>query len=226
MPCYNPVKEWEVNVVNCFTSIQQSMPHVLWHLIIVNDGSSKNVENKEIRYLKEHIPTLVFIDNNENKGKGYAIKCGIEKCTTDYAIYTDIDFPYLETDLANMYHYLIDKQADIVIGIRNESYYKDIPTARKNISKWYKQILKLILRIPTTDTQAGLKALSKKGVAEVLQCKTNTYLFDLELIKRCAINKLTIEQIPIHLKQGIVLSKMPIKILMKEFYNFVKILFL
>lgn len=194
-------------------------------LIVVNDGSTKNIENEKIAYLKQNIEHFTFVNNPINKGKGYAVKMGLLQSKADCYIFTDIDFPYLEVDVVNMYHNLIENQSDIVIGIRSEQYYNEVPSTRKRISLWYKSLIKFTLKIPTSDTQAGLKALSKKGKEQLLACYTNGYLFDLELVKRAAQKNLKITQTHIQVKPEIILSKMPFKTLLKELGSFLKIMF-
>lgn len=223
-PCYNPLAGWEQNYLNSYKSIKNILQDVDIEWILVNDGSIKNISPKEISFLKEHIENFTYLNYTHNQGKGYAVRQGAQHATGNKLIFTDVDFPYLDINIKEMYN-AISPTNDIIIGKRNEAYYSNISTNRKWVSKQFKKLIKLILNVPTTDTQAGIKGFNQKG-KEILLCTTiNRYLFDLEMIKIAAKQKATIVEIPVSLKPNIVMPNMSTKILFTEFINFLKILF-
>jgi hypothetical protein len=122
-----------------------------------------------------------------------------------------------------IYSELKSENTDVVIGIRGEEYYTHLPQARVRISKLLRWFIKKFLRIPTDDTQCGLKGMNQKGKEVFLQTTINRYLFDLEFIFLSARKKLSIKTIEVELRPEIVLSKMNWKILLQEFRNFLKI---
>lgn len=222
LPCYNPPHGWEKQVVKSFKYIKEAIPDTKISLTIVNDGSNQALD-KAIRYIQQETKSLQYIHHIKNSGKGHAVRSGASAISTDYLIYTDIDFPYLDSDIIAFFHLLATSETDLVIGVRPNNYYDNIPFLRKKISLWYKALLRRFLRIPTTDTQAGLKGLSVNAKNQLIECETDGYLFDLELIKRCSKALLVIEQKEITLKPNIIMRKMPIKILLEELLNFLKI---
>ena len=115
------------------------------------------------------------------------------------------------------------EQAYVAIGIRSEEYYTHLPKARVRISKLLRWFIKKFLRIPTDDTQCGLKGFNKKGKEVFLQTTINRYLFDLEFIFLAARNNLSIQTVEVQLRPEVTLSKMNWKILIQEFGNFLKI---
>ena len=46
-------------------------------LIIVNDGSSKNVSVEHLKFLKSEIPAVKIISYEQNRGKGFALRKGV-----------------------------------------------------------------------------------------------------------------------------------------------------
>ena len=42
LPCFNPPKNWELNVIQSIKSISEIIPHEKIELIIVNDGTTQN----------------------------------------------------------------------------------------------------------------------------------------------------------------------------------------
>lgn len=223
LPCYNPQERWTNSIVLSLEKIQRALSDTFIRLIVVNDGSSKDIK-ADLEFLQEKIPALIVESYAENKGKGFAVRKGVEQATADVVIYTDIDFPYEENGLIAIYEALQKNQCDVALAIRDENYYDNVPATRRFISKMLKSIIRLTLRTPTADTQAGLKGFNKKGKEVFLKTSINRYLFDLEFIWLAAKQKdLRIACIPAKVKDGIVFRKMHFSILITEAWNFLKI---
>ena len=208
------------NVVTRFNLLEAEIKGA--QLIIVNDGSL-NLTQQAFIAVFNSFGNITCITYNENKGKGYALREGVKAATGELIIYTDIDFPYTQESFLKLYSSLKNKEADVAIGIRGEEYYAHLPKARVRISKLLRWFIKKFLRIPTDDTQCGLKGFNQKGKEVFLQTTINRYLFDLEFIFLSARKKLAIKTIEVELRPEIVLSKMNWKILVQEFGNFLKI---
>ena len=223
LPAYNPLPGWEDMVVSRFLSLENQLPELSVRLIIVNDGSSAINQEEAMGKLKKDIPALQWISYSPNKGKGYALRKGVEVSTADYIVYTDIDWPYTQESMTGLISGLATS-ADAVIGVRDSIYYDHLPAGRRRISKLLKKINARFLRLKVDDTQAGLKGF-RKNVREVFLSTTiNRYLFDLEFIYLLSKREdLKIIGFPISLRQGITFSKMNRKILFQEARNFLKI---
>ncbi len=220
IPCYNPPLDWQSQFLSSYRKIKTLLKETSIEWILVNDGSTIVVNPDS---LKKEIKNFNFISYKKNKGKGYALKTGVSKTTSKIVVYTDIDFPYLEENLVQMYN-VIKNEKDVCVGHRNNSYYLGIPTIRKYISLAFKWFVKKLFKISIADTQAGLKAFSKKGKKVFLECETNGYLIDLEFIKKSESKGLKIAEIPITLKPNVVLNQMSLSVLQKELSQVLKIL--
>lgn len=221
LPCYNPSQGWESNVLEEYRLLKAVLPLEHIQLIIMNDGSTVNVSVESISLFATE--GVVFIQRDVNYGKGFTLREGVQQALADKIIYTDIDFPYTHNSFLAVYNAL--KQADVAIGVRSEAYYANMPKARVYISKTLRFFIRKFLSIPTDDTQCGLKGFNIKGKDVFLQAKINRYLFDLEFVFLSARTQLSIAQVPVELKSGIVLSKMRGFILLGEGMNFLRILF-
>ena len=221
LPCFNPRPDWFEIVMQDFLILEDEQKKV--ELIIVNDGSSKNFTEAEVIsfFLKQ--PAIKIISYSENKGKGYALREGVKQAQGDLIIYTDIDFPYTHDSFRKIYNPLKNEDADVAIGIRSEEYYAHLSKSRVRISKLLRWFIKKFLRIPTDDTQCGLKGMNQKGKQVFLQTTIDRYLFDLEFIFLSARQKLSVKTVEVELRPEIQLSKMNWKILLQEFGNFLKI---
>ncbi|MBK9190506.1 MAG: hypothetical protein IPM77_02840 [Crocinitomicaceae bacterium] len=85
--------------------------------------------------------------------------------------------------------------------------------------------MKTFLRLPTDDSQCGIKGFNKKGADVFLDTKIDRFLFDLEFIKLASKRKLNVQIAEVELKPNIVFSKVSFKILFRESLNFLKVLF-
>ena len=225
VPCYNPQQGWEIDLVNRFQEFQQSLPAVELRCILVNDGSTKEVESAQIDHIRQQIPKFLLLSSNENRGKGHAIRTGIAKADTQIVGFTDVDFPYQTSYMHTMYSKIKSNEADVVIGHRRHNYYEKIPLIRRLLSKTLRQLIKLMLNIPVADTQSGLKFFNTKGKDVLLSTTVDRYLFDLEFVKLAAKHSLRIESIELELREGIKLPPFAMSILWRELGNFAKILF-
>jgi len=221
LPCYNPVEGWMNVIGKRIHKIQEE--NIAVQVIIVNDGSNKNFNEQIVKNFFSHLPVSI-ITYSSNRGKGYALRQGVKEAQSDIIIYTDIDFPYTHQSFLKIYRSLANNSCDVSVGIRSEEYYTHLPKMRIYISKFLRFIVRTFLRIPTDDTQCGLKGFNQKGKEVFMQTEIDRYLFDLEFIFLSARKKLALKTVEVELREGIQLSQMRWNILLQEFGNFLKIL--
>jgi glycosyltransferase involved in cell wall biosynthesis len=226
LPCYNPPEGWEEQVVNSMDILKKALKEKAEevHLVIVNDGSSKNCSSSQQDHVLTNVTNSQFVNYDENRGKGYALRQGVKEVQTELIVYTDIDFPYQEESVLQIADSLLNG-ADVALGHRGKDYYDKTPWFRKVISKTLRWVLKTFLRLPTDDSQCGLKGYNRNGAQVFLTTRIDRFLFDLEFIKLASRKKLKIEKVSVNLKPNVVFSKVNTGVLLREFGNFVKVLF-
>lgn len=164
----------------------------------------------DLALLRTHLPQFTYLHYPGNHGKGYALRTGVKKVQESLCLFTDIDFPYEETSVAAVYEALRAGRGDVVVGMRDESYYAHVPLSRMMISKVLRRSTQLLLGLAVSDTQCGLKGFNRRGQAVFLHGQTDRYLFDLEFVflaSRPAAG-LQVIPVPVRLKPGIVFSRM------------------
>lgn len=223
LPCYNPPENWAKIVVQSINELEKSTNQII-DLIIVNDGSSSGKVDEGFKYIGSKLKRFTPITYKVNKGKGFALRKGVDSVNTDLVIYTDIDFPYTLDSIEAMFLEL-KNGTDVALGHRGKNYYKKTPWFRKVISKTLRWFLKTFLRLPTDDSQCGIKGYNNNGKQAFLDTKIDRFLFDLEFIKLASKRKLTCKTVTVILKPNIVFSKVNLKILVTESFNFFKVLF-
>ena len=225
LPCYNPPPDWEQIVCEKYSSFSKRIAGTL-ELVVVLDGTSANVTERSLSFLKQQIQKLSVVEYADNRGKGYAIRQGVAKANGDIIVYTDVDFPYTEDSMYLIYERLKADECDVAIGVKDAVYYTHVPFVRRLISRWLRFVVRTFLSMPITDTQCGLKGF-KREVAPVFQQTTiDRYLFDLEFVRNCYRNKkFRVLAVPVSLNENVHFRKMNFRILLPEMLNFARLLF-
>ena len=222
VPAYNPSEGWELAFLEGYTNfckaIEANIP-----VTLINDGSSNDI-SAGVSFLQEKIgKEFNYLSYPKNRGKGGALKFGAENSYASCIMFTDIDFPYRVESMKAVW-LTSSKQPGIITGYREKEYYSDVSNWRTFLSKGLRILNKSILSLPVNDTQCGLKAFDN-GVKEILlQCETDRFLIDLELL--LAVNKkaIPITPVPVRLREDIDFTKFNSSVLLKEAFNFIKIL--
>ena len=187
VPCYNESKDIAKNseiIKKHLEDIKQD-----YELILVNDGSKDNT--KEVI---EAIPGVKALSYEPNRGKGGAVKYGIENATGDYVLFMDAD---LSTNLEAIDRFIkIAPNYDMVIGSRHAKdsvIKKKQPALRVFIGWCCRRLVNMKFHFKFKDTQCGFKAMrtdiAKKIVAKQV---VNNFAFDVEYLYIAKLNNLSI----------------------------------
>ncbi|MEB3181978.1 MAG: glycosyltransferase [Nostocaceae cyanobacterium] len=182
LPVYNEAKYIGRT---CDKVLDFSQHHPDYHFIFVNDGSTD--KTREIIHSKLVVlnnTSIQLISYPTNQGKGYAVKTGVQYAQGDYICFIDSDLAYSLEHL----ELLVDKLQyfDIVIGCRNlasDQNLQGLNFSRKLAGKIFNILSRVILNLPFTDMQAGIKGFHTDVAKELFQYqKLSQFSFDVELI--------------------------------------------
>jgi len=194
-----------------------------YKLIIVNDGSNRDL-TEGAALLQKEIPEAYWISYDENKGKGHALREGVKMSEGEMIMYTDYDFPYTYGSMVDMVGKLRSGKAVAVVGKRDDSYYNHISPRRRRISQYLKTVNRVLFSLPTDDTQCGLKAFTKDAKSLFLSTETDRYLIDVEFLKKLGKNNIPVDVQLVKLRDNVILSKITNMRLLKELYNYLRIM--
>lgn len=221
-PCYNPSAGFIEALARRLTTLRAAYPSKRLHLIVANDGSPRGFGEEEHTALLAAIPDTEIVDIPHG-GKGAAIRAGIGRSTAPATIYTDIDMPYKQESMREVMDRVL-AGVDVVIAVRNSSYHSKLSPMRKMMSYGSKMLNRIFLNTRHTDTQGGLKGLSARAREAMLRTRINDFLFDTEFVVYASQDKrLSIEEIETTLREGIVMSTMSARVLIRELKNFFRI---
>lgn len=223
IPFYNPYPGWENLLIERLKNFLNYNNTYSYKLCLVNDSTIDNITN-EIEQIKSQLPIeVLYLKNHKNKGKGYSVRRAVAEIEADFYLYTDIDIPYTVDSMIAIVNQL--NSNDVVIGVRDQEYYKNTPKSRTLVSKLLRWFLMGFLSLPVTDTQCGLKSFNTNGKKIFLKTGINRFLFDMEFIALIAKNKnVNLKTVDVSLRNDIVFSKLSFKIILNEFLNLQKII--
>lgn len=221
LPCFNPPAGWCSNILRHYQSIRTALPGIPISLTLINDGSRQSLADADIQLLHSTIPDFQYIHYPENRGKGHALRTGVQSTQAEVYVYTDLDFPYLDDCLTAIARLLLDDQYDIVAGVKGEGYYRSVPFVRKQISRLLQWLTRIFLGLAHADTQCGLKGFNEKGKKVFLETSIERYLFDLEFIYLASAQKdLRMRFHEVILREDIRFSSIGMGLLWKELRSF------
>jgi glycosyltransferase involved in cell wall biosynthesis len=223
IPLYNPHAGWENQFTDHLSELKKELKETELKVILVNDGSTIRINN--IGEILKRFECLKYHSYPDNRGKGYAIRYGINIYDADFYIYTDIDFPFGCQIISQTYQILKSTDTNIVIGTRDASYFRLLPVKRRIYSFLLKELNFFATGFKIKDTQAGLKGLDNKAREVLAATKTNTFLFELEFLKRSLNQGLTYQMINIVCRDGLNFTNFRARILVNEIISFFKISF-
>ena len=215
-------------MLHYFTLFKEAIPaETTIQMYLVNDGSKSGIRPEDIHLLFEKITGFTYIDSPVNQGKGGALRDAVRQTTGKWVIYTDADYPYLIANSVQMFHLLSTDAADVVVGVRDEQYYDQLPLGRKIFSLSLKVMNYLFFpQLKVKDTQSGLKGFNQKGKEVFLKTRIPAFLFDMEfLVLASKRPDIRIQWIYVQAREGIVFSTMRAKTILTELANFASILF-
>ncbi|WAC14778.1 glycosyltransferase family 2 protein [Dyadobacter pollutisoli] len=223
LPCYNPGEGWCSDLLRNMACLREKLPEHFIQFIISNDGSTR-LERHQLCMLTS-FGNVVFLDNPRNEGKGSAIRKGACRACGDIIIYTDLDFPFGTDAIVEMVSVFENNPGcSFVYGNRSMEYFQKLPLKRKLFSKMLRITNRLTLSQKVADTQAGIKGLRKEILPIVQQVKTNTFVFEIELIHKLLREGIGIEKIEVCANPSIVFTDFNMKVLFREAVNFTRII--
>jgi glycosyltransferase involved in cell wall biosynthesis len=165
------------------------------NIIVIDDGSYDQTYEKA-KKIKDIIALKHFI----NRGKGAAIKTGIEAAkllNADVVVTMDGDGQHNPADIPLMVKQ-IKEGYDIVLGNRFSQknqipFHKKILNYLGNFFTWF------FYGLWVNDSQSGFRAYSQKAI-RCIETKTDRYEYDSEVIREIKLNQLRYIELPIKVR--------------------------
>ena len=173
---------------------QQDYTAEVW---VIENGSQDNTAEVVKEFQKRH--TFIKLHQSRERGKGLAIKIGMQLATGEYRYMCDAD---LSTPIEELQHFLDPrlKDYDVIIGSREAKGAQRIgePLLRHLLGRVANMIIQVLAVAEYADTQCGFK-LFKGHVADRIFGiqRLNGIGFDVEIIYLAQKYQYSIYEMPV-----------------------------
>lgn len=152
-----------------------------YEIIVVVDGFFDNTFDKAKSVKKNTVKVFGY---EINKGKGFAIKYGVEKAEGDIIGFIDAGMDIDPSEISIMLDIFDWNKADIIVGSKLHPDSKvNYPFARKILSWGYRTVTHILFGFSVRDTQVGFKIYRKKVAKEVFKrILVKRFAFDVEAL--------------------------------------------
>ena len=187
----------EGNIGNTIKCVRAVLPEA--EIIVVDDGSTDGTLRKA-RDTRDELVTVIA--SPANKGKGHAIRSGIDTASGTIMAQIDADLQFPAEGLPDLFSPIREGKADIVFGSR----YLDSATIR-NIEQGSVTFLKrlasavvaalvsIICRQRYTDVFAGFKAWKADKIRD-LDLQENGFTYEAEIAIKAHKKGFTVIEVP------------------------------
>jgi dolichyl-phosphate beta-glucosyltransferase len=202
-PTYNPgpalEKTWRQ--VNDFLD---SAPEP-WEVLFVCDGCTDGTPLRLAEWCSTQRPRIRMLSYAPNRGKGYAVRRGLEAARGEWRLFTDVDLAYGFDDVRRVADTL-RAGAEVAIASRTHAESRLImPVAlqgyayRRHLqSMAFSAVVRCLLPLRQRDTQAGLKGISARVVQTLLpHLRCEGFGFDCEVLTACARMCIKVQEVPV-----------------------------
>lgn len=204
-PIYNEEKRLK-NIFLDIKKFNKKTRYIQKEYIFVNDGSIDKSKSILENFIKKNFNKKInyrVVSYSKNKGKGYALKIGINKSSKKWILTSDADcsvsnFQLIEW-LKNKY---ISKKNKIYFSSRNHpsSKVKKIKI-REFIGTLFRLFTNIFFGVQISDTQCGFKLYSSlEGKKVFNKIKTDGYMHDLEVYLIAKKMMIEIKELPVNWK--------------------------
>jgi len=197
----NPVLSVIIPVYNEASTIDQLLENVVAapfvkQIVVIDDGSSDG-SLKILEKWAQH-PQIELLRHSENRGKGAAIRTGLEHAKGQFVIVQDADLEYDPRDYPLLIEPLMCGEADVVYGSRYLS--NQTQSAPWSMFRLGVMLLNLVVRLiygaKLSDEATCYKAFST-SLLRAMDLECERFEFCPEVTAKACLMELTILEVPI-----------------------------
>lgn len=161
-------------------------------VVVIDDGSTDNSAS-----VVKPCSQVKLIVHDSRRGKGSAIKTGIQNSEGDIIVIQDADLEYLPEDIPKLIKPIIDGEAEVVFGSRFKGSIKGMSVRHWFGNKILTLTTCLLYSTWVTDVMTGHKAFAKEAIKN-LKLRSKGFGIELEITARVLQRGYKIHEIPIH----------------------------
>lgn len=157
-------------------------------IIVVNDGSINEEPFKGIRN------KVIFLEHNENRGKGRALKTAFKYCVENneevqVVITVDADGQHDIDDVYKVYKKFKENKNKVVLGSRS---FENAPIFSKIGNSIINKKIHKKMKLNLKDTQTGLRAIPAEYLPDLINIPGERYEYETNMLIYFVKNKIDI----------------------------------
>ena len=197
IPSYNEAKRLPLTLIDIDKHLDEQ--EYSYEIIVVNDGSTDHTAEIVRRFLPL-INNLRLVDNEENKGKGAAVRQGMLEAKGLWRLFMDADNSTSVVEFNKMIPYF-KSGYEVVIGSRYVKGSRSIPPQsifRRILGRIGNFIIQLFLLPGIHDSQCGFKCFSEDSARRIFSLiKIERWGFDAESLVVAKALSYKIKELPV-----------------------------
>ena len=190
IPCLNEAEHLEVTL----HALPRQIPGVsqIEYLVIDDgstDGTAEIAQRAGVNYIVRH---------SVNRGLATAFQSGVHRALAegaDVIVNTDADNQYNADDIEKLIRPILERQADLVIGIRPIGEIEHFSWLKKRLQKLGSLAVRALSGTDIRDVTSGFRALSRDAAISINL--TTRFTHTLETLIQAGNQNLRIAQVPI-----------------------------
>ena len=164
-------------------------------LIVVDDGSTDGT-SAIADQIAAADPRVRVVRTPRNHGKGYAVRVGVQAAQGELVAFTDADGSYGPDQVERVVAAL--DRAPVAIGARLGAQPGAGSLLRRLASPVFNRVMRLLLGLPFSDTQCGLKGFRRGAAAAVFRrARVDGFAFDAEALLVARRLGLEVVEVPV-----------------------------
>jgi glycosyltransferase involved in cell wall biosynthesis len=172
-------------------------------LIVVDDGSDDDtVAVAKQALLDPGSLNARVITYQPNRGKGYAVRCGLLSCQGRIALFSDADLSTPITETPKLVEPIVQGEYDVTFGSRaldRSLIGVHQRWRREQGGRVFNLAVRLATGLPFWDTQCGFKAFRMSACRPIIEAATiDRFGFDVELLYVAQLAGLRLREIAVH----------------------------
>ncbi len=197
IPAYNEEKNIKNTVERVYDFLIKTVGS--FEVIIVDDGSRDSTASV-IHTIQKKLPYITVVSLPKNRGKGYAVKTGVQHAQGEYILFLDADG---STPISELTKFLEahGQGADIGIGSRylaRSAVTIKQPWQRVALGRFGNRLIQVMLLPGIKDTQCGFKTFRADVAKKIYSLQTiDRWGFDMEILALAKLLGYTIKEIPV-----------------------------
>lgn len=155
---------------------------------------------------------IIISNDDTGIGKGLTLKRGLWKADRGVVCFINGDMDIHPKEIDKLLNHI--NYHDIVIGIKDISHY---PFKRRMISRVCRWLVKIMFRLPVTDTQTGIKVFKRYALHD---WDTRGFACDVEILADAHKRGYSIKEIQVEANNS---KSKGLRVLLKTYFELLKI---